>query len=212
MGAHLIRRLSVGDPHAMAIITINFYRADRAPGGVSVDRGRLPRLNSVRARCPRQRRSVRCAAQTGVGNISDSHTAAGDSIRGASREITIATASTNRCMLLVSRCYGTIFGISATVRFAAHPYWLTLIKIAFPSHITPGIMGVNADYLFGVGPARSAKPSITAVAFDVWSSAFIIIASAIPAFLFTYFINRLLPAAATTIFFRLRGPGFRQSF
>lgn len=38
--------------------------------------------------------------------------------------------------------------------------------------------------------------------FDVWSSAFIIIGYAIPAFLFAILLIVFLPAAATTIFFR----------
>lgn len=74
MGAYLIRRLLLVIPTLWAIITINFFIVQIAPGG-PVDQaiaaiefgqsGALPGAGSEGVRASH--------AQTGVGNISDSH-------------------------------------------------------------------------------------------------------------------------------------------
>lgn len=83
MGAYLIRRLLLVIPTLWAIITINFFIVQIAPGG-PVDQaiaaiefgqgGALPGASGEGVRASH--------AQTGVGNISDSHYRGGwDSIR-----------------------------------------------------------------------------------------------------------------------------------
>ncbi len=161
MGAYLIRRLLLVIPTLWAIITINFFIVQIAPGG-PVDQaiaaiefgnaGVLPGAGGEGVRASH--------AQTGVGNIGDS-----------------------------------LFR-SASV--------LTLIKDSLPVSITLGLWSTLIIYLVSI-PLGIRKAVYNGSRFDVWSSAFIIIGYAIPAFLFAILLIVFFAGGSYFDLFPLRG-------
>ncbi|VDZ99271.1 binding-protein-dependent transporter [Salmonella enterica subsp. enterica] len=142
-------------------------------------------------------------AQTGVGNISDSHYRGG---RGLDPEVIAEITHRygfdkplhERYFKMLRDYLSFDFGDSL-FRSASV---LTLIKDSLPVSITLGLWSTLIIYLVSI-PLGIRKAVHNGSRFDVWSSAFIIIGYAIPAFSVRYFINRLFcRAAATTISFR----------
>ena len=178
MGAYLIRRLLLVIPTLWAIITINFFIVQIAPGGpveqavAAIEFGQsgaLPGAGSEGVRASH--------AQTGVGNISDSNYRGGlwDYIRFD---------------------FGDSLFRSASV--------LTLIKDSLPVSVTLGLWSTLIIYLVSI-PLGIRKAVHNGSRFDVWSSAFIIIGYAIPAFLFAILLIVFFAGGSYYDLFPLRG-------
>ena len=185
MGAYLLRRLLLVIPTLWAIITINFFIVQIAPGG-PVDQaiaaiefgnaGVLPGAGGEGIRASH--------AQTGVGNISDSNYRGG---RGLDPEVIAEITHRygfdkpihERYFKMIWDYIRFDFGDSL-FRSASV---LTLIKDSLPVSITLGLWSTLIIYLVSI-PLGIRKAVYNGSRFDVWSSAFIIIGYAIPAFLF----------------------------
>ncbi|MDY9236398.1 microcin C ABC transporter permease YejB [Escherichia coli] len=187
MGAYLIRRLLLVIPTLWAIITINFFIVQIAPGG-PVDQaiaaiefgnaGVLPGAGGEGIRASH--------AQTGVGNISDSNYRGG---RGLDPEV----------IAEITHRYG--FDKPSLFRSASV---LTLIKDSLPVSITLGLWSTLIIYLVSI-PLGIRKAVYNGSRFDVWSSAFIIIGYAIPAFLFAILLIVFFAGGSYFDLFPLRG-------
>ncbi|XPE23475.1 microcin C ABC transporter permease YejB [Shigella sonnei] len=183
MGAYLIRRLLLVMPTLWAIITINFFIVQIAPGG-PVDQaiaaiefgnaGVLPGAGGEGVRASH--------AQTGVGNISDSNYRGG---RGSDPEVIAEITHRYGFNKPIHERYFKMlwdyirfdFGDSLFRRASV----LTLIKDSLPVSITLGLWSTLIIYLVSI-PLGIRKAVYNGSRFDVWSSAFIIIGYAIPAF------------------------------
>ena len=170
MGAYLIRRLLLVIPTLWAIITINFFIVQIAPGG-PVDQaiaaiefgnaGVLPGAGGEGIRASH--------AQTGVGNISDSNYRGG---RGLDPEV----------IAEITHRYG------------------------FDKPIHERYFKMLWDYIrFDFGDSLIRKAVYNGSRFDVWSSAFIIIGYAIPAFLFAILLIVFFAGGSYFDLFPLRG-------
>ncbi len=82
---------------------------------------------------------------------------------------------------------------------------LTLIKDSLPVSITLGLWSTLIIYLVSIPCQAFAKLFITGSRFDVWSSAFIIIGYAIPAFLFAILLIVFFAGGSYFDLFPLRG-------
>ncbi len=207
MGAYLIRRLLLVIPTLWAIITINFLSCRSLPAALSIRL--LPRLNLAGGALPAPAARSRQSCATGVGNISDSHYRGG---RGLDPEVIAEITHRygfdkplhERYFKMLRDYLSFDFGDSL-FRSASV---LTLIKDSLPVSITTGLWSTLIIYLVSI-PLGIRKAVHNGSRFDVWSSAFIIIGYAIPAFLFAILLIVFLPAAATTISFRYVA-GLRQ--
>ncbi|ENL2942377.1 microcin C ABC transporter permease YejB [Salmonella enterica] len=206
MGAYLIRRLLLVIPTLWAIITINFFIVQIAPGG-PVDQaiaaiefgqgGALPGAGGEGVRASH--------AQTGVGNISDSHYRGG---RGLDPEVIAAITHRygfdkplhERYFKMLRDYLSFDFG-GSLFRSASV---LTLIKDSLPVSITLGLWSTLIIYLVSI-PLGIRKAVHNGSRFDVWSSAFIIIGYAIPAFLFAILLIVFFAGGSYYDIFPLRG-------
>lgn len=206
MGAYLIRRLLLVIPTLWAIITINFFIVQIAPGG-PVDQaiaaiefgqgGALPGASGEGVRASH--------AQTGVGNISDSHYRGG---RGLDPEVIAEITHRygfdkplhERYFKMLRDYLSFDFGDSL-FRSASV---LTLIKDSLPVSITLGLWSTLIIYLVSI-PLGIRKAVHNGSRFDVWSSAFIIIGYAIPAFLFAILLIVFFAGGSYYDIFPLRG-------
>ncbi|WP_459606123.1 ABC transporter permease, partial [Enterobacter hormaechei] len=176
MGAYLIRRLLLVIPTLWAIITINFFIVQIAPGG-PVDQAIAAIEFGHAGGMPGGGGEGMGAshARTGVGNISESHYRGG---RGLDPEV--IAEITHRYgfdkplheryfrMLwdYVRFDFGDSLFRSASV--------LTLIKQSLPVSITLGLWGTLIIYLVSI-PLGIRKAVYNGSRFDIWSSTFIII-------------------------------------
>ncbi|OZH57659.1 ABC transporter permease subunit [Salmonella enterica] len=213
MGAYLIRRLLLVIPTLWAIITINFFIVQIAPGG-PVDQaiaaiefgqgGALPGASGEGVRASH--------AQTGVGNISDSHYRGG---RGLDPEVIAEITHRygfdkplhERYFKMLRDYLSFDFGDSL-FRSASV---LTLIKDSLPVSITLGLWSTLIIYLVSI-PLGIRKAVHNGSRFDVWSSAFIIIGYAIPAFLFAILLIVFFAGGSYYDIFPLRGLVFIGGF
>ena len=206
MGAYLLRRLLLVIPTLWAIITINFFIVQVAPGG-PVDQaiatmemgssGGLPGtggggLNTAHAR-------------PGVGNLSESHYRGG---RGLDPEVIAEITHRygfdkplheryfNMLWNYVRFDFGDSLFRSASV--------LDLIKQSLPVSITLGLWSTLIIYLVSI-PLGIRKAVHNGSRFDTWSSAFIIIGYAIPAFLFAILMIVFFAGGSYYDIFPLRG-------
>lgn len=185
MGAYLIRRLLLVIPTLWAIITINFFIVQIAPGG-PVDQaiaaiefgnaGVLPGAGGEGVRASH--------AQTGVGNISDSNYRGG---RGLDPEVIAEITHRYGFNKPIHERYFKMLWDYIRFDFGDSLFRsasvLTLIKDSLPVSITLGLWSTLIIYLVSI-PLGIRKAVYNGSRFDVWSSAFIIIGYAIPAFLF----------------------------
>lgn len=176
-------QIAPGGPVDQAIAAIEFGQGGALPGASG---------EGVRA----------SHAQTGVGNISDSHYRGG---RGLDPEVIAEITHRygfdkplhERYFKMLRDYLSFDFGDSL-FRSASV---LTLIKDSLPVSITLGLWSTLIIYLVSI-PLGIRKAVHNGSRFDVWSSAFIIIGYAIPAFLFAILLIVFFAAAAATISFR----------
>ena len=206
MGAYLIRRLLLVIPTLWAIITINFFIVQIAPGG-PVDQaiaaiefgqsGTLPGGGSEGVRASH--------AQTGVGNISDSHYRGG---RGLDPEVIAEITHRYGFDKPVHERYFKMLWDYVRFDFGDSLFRsasvLTLIKDSLPVSITLGLWSTLIIYLVSI-PLGIRKAVYNGSRFDIWSSAFIIVGYAIPAFLFAILLIVFFAGGSYYDLFPLRG-------
>ena len=209
MGAYLIRRLLLVIPTLWAIITINFFIVQIAPGG-PVDQAIAAIEFGHAGGMPGGGGEGMGAshARTGVGNISESHYRGG---RGLDPEV--IAEITHRYgfdkplheryfrMLwdYVRFDFGDSLFRSASV--------LTLIKQSLPVSITLGLWGTLIIYLVSI-PLGIRKAVYNGSRFDIWSSTFIIIGYAIPMLTKNAFLDEIRKQYVVTA--RAKGVGEKQ--
>ncbi|EFH2844417.1 microcin C ABC transporter permease YejB [Escherichia coli] len=206
MGAYLIRRLLLVIPTLWAIITINFFIVQIAPGG-PVDQaiaaiefgnaGVLPGAGGEGIRASH--------AQTGVGNISDSNYRGG---RGLDPEVIAEITHRYGFDKPIHERYFKMLWDYIRFDFGDSLFRsasvLTLIKDSLPVSITLGLWSTLIIYLVSI-PLGIRKAVYNGSRFDVWSSAFIIIGYAIPAFLFAILLIVFFAGGSYFDLFPLRG-------
>ena len=205
-GAYLIRRLLLVIPTLWAIITINFFIVQIAPGG-PVDQaiaaiefgnaGVLPGAGGEGVRATH--------AQTGVGNISDSNYRGG---RGLDPEVIAEITHRYGFDKPIHERYFKMLWDYIRFDFGDSLFRsasvLTLIKDSLPVSITLGLWSTLIIYLVSI-PLGIRKAVYNGSRFDVWSSAFIIIGYAIPAFLFAILLIVFFAGGSYFDLFPLRG-------
>ena len=206
MGAWLIRRLLLVIPTLWAIITINFFVVQIAPGG-PVDQaiaaiefghgGPMPGVSGGG--------TASSYAHTGVSNINESHYRGGrgldpEVIAEITRRYGFDKPLHERYLKMLSDYARFDFGDSL---FRSAPV-LQLIKESLPVSITLGLWSTLIIYLVSI-PLGIRKAVYNGSRFDIWSSVFIIIGYAIPAFLFAIVLIVFFAGGSYFDIFPLRG-------
>ncbi len=206
MGSYLLRRLLLIVPTLWAIITINFFIVQIAPGGpvdqaiANIQFGHGAGVPGVSAEAMGSGR-----ARVGVGNGTDNQYRGS---RGLDPEV--IAEITHRYgfdkplheryfkMLwdYVRFDFGDSLFRSASV--------LHLIKESLPVSISLGLWSTLIIYLVSI-PLGIRKAVSNGSGFDIWSSTFIIIGYAIPAFLFAILLIVLFAGGSYLDWFPLRG-------
>ncbi|VFS44440.1 binding-protein-dependent transport system inner membrane protein [Enterobacter cancerogenus] len=171
MGAYLIRRLLLVIPTLWAIITINFFIVQIAPGG-PVDQaiaavefgnsGAIPGGGGEGLGASH--------ARTGVGNISDSHYRGG---RGLDPEVIAEITQRYGFDKPLHERYFTMLWNYVRFDFGDSLFRsasvLTLIKQSLPVSVTLGLWGTLIIYLVSI-PLGIRKAVHNGSRFDIWSS------------------------------------------
>lgn len=185
MGAYLLRRLLLIVPTLWAIITINFFIVQIAPGGpvdqaiAAIefgDRGGLPGAGDGGMAASH--------ARTGVSNISDGHYRGG---RGLDPEVIAEITQRYGFDKPLHERYFKMLGDYLRFDFGDSLFRsssvVQLIGDSLPVSISLGLWSTLIIYLVSI-PLGIRKAVSNGSHFDVWSSTLIIIGYAIPAFLF----------------------------
>ncbi|MRS14945.1 microcin C ABC transporter permease YejB [Enterobacteriaceae bacterium RIT691] len=206
MGSYLIRRLLLVIPTLWAIITINFFIVQIAPGG-PVDQAIAAIEFGHSSGLPGSSSEGMSAthAQTGFSNISESQYRGG---RGLDPEVIAEITHRfgfdkplherylNMLWDYVRFDFGDSLFRSASV--------LTLVKQSLPVSVTIGLWSTLIIYLVSI-PLGIRKAVNNGSRFDIWSSALIIVGYAIPAFLFAIVLIVLFAGGSYYDLFPLRG-------
>jgi microcin C transport system permease protein len=206
MGAYLIRRLLLVIPTLWAIITINFFIVQIAPGG-PVDQaiaaiefgnnGGMPGGGGENLSASH--------ARTGTGNISESHYRGG---RGLDPEVIAEITHRYGFDKPIHERYFKMLWDYVRFDFGDSLFRsasvLTLIKQSLPVSVTLGLWGTLIIYLVSI-PLGIRKAVYNGSRFDIWSSTFIIIGYAIPAFLFAVLLIVFFAGGSYFDIFPLRG-------
>lgn len=183
-------QIAPGGPVEQAVAAIEFGQSGALPGAGS---------EGIRA----------SHAQTGVGNISDSNYRGG---RGLDPEVIAEITRRYGFDKPIHERYFKMLWDYIRFDFGDSLFRsasvLTLIKDSLPVSVTLGLWSTLIIYLVSI-PLGIRKAVHNGSRFDVWSSAFIIIGYAIPAFLFAILLIVFLPGAAITTCSASR-TGFRQ--
>ncbi|NBC99821.1 microcin C ABC transporter permease YejB [Atlantibacter hermannii] len=206
MGAYLIRRLLLIIPTLWAIITINFFIVQIAPGGPvdqaisAIQFGRGGGIPGVSGEG-----SGLSHAQAGVRNPGDSQYRGA---RGLDPEIIDEITKRYGFDKPLHERYFTMLKDYVRFDFGNSLFRsasvLTLIRDSLPVSITLGLWSTLIIYLVSI-PLGIRKAVRNGSAFDVWSSALIIVGYAIPAFLFAILLIVLFAGGTWFDLFPLRG-------
>lgn len=204
MAAYLLRRLLLVIPTLWAIITINFFIVQIAPGG-PVDQALA---------------NIEFGQTTGLpgGGASESHSRAnlsanpGDSqyrgSRGLDPEVIAEITKRYGFDKPLYQRYFTMLWNYVRFDFGDSLFRsnsvLQLIKESLPVSITLGLWSTLIIYLVSI-PLGIKKAVRNGSAFDIWSSALIIIGYAIPSFLFGILLIVLFAGGSYLDWFPLRG-------
>ena len=204
MSAYLIRRLLLVIPTLWAIITINFLssRSPRRSGGPGDCGNRI--WSRWRHAGRRRRRNGASHARTGVGNISESHYRGG---RGLDPEVIAEITHRYGFEAAARALFQDAMGL-CPFRFWRQPVSQRLG--VNPDQTKPAgfhharIVGTLIIYLVSI-PLGIRKAVYNGSRFDIWSSTFIIIGYAIPAFLFAVLLIVFSQAAVISTSSRCAG-------
>ena len=206
MGAYLIRRLLLVIPTLLAIITINFFIVQIAPGG-PVDQAIAAIEFGQQGGMPGGGGEGMGAthARTGVGNVGEGQYRGA---RGLDPEVIDEITKRYGFDKPLYERYFTMLWNYIRFDFGDSLFRsasvLQLIKDSMPVSITLGLWGTLIIYLVSI-PLGIRKAVRNGSAFDVWSSAFIIIGYSIPAFLFGIMLIVLFAGGSYLDWFPLRG-------
>lgn len=206
MGAYLLRRLLLIVPTLWAIITLNFFIVQIAPGGpvdqaiAAIQFGHGSGVPGVAAEG-----AGATHARTGVGNVTDSQYRGA---RGLDPEVIAEITHRygfdkplhERYLKMLSDYLRFDFGDSL---FRSRSV-VQLIGSSLPVSITLGLWSTLIIYLVSI-PLGIRKAVRNGSSFDIWSSALIIIGYAIPAFLFAILLIVLFAGGSWFDIFPLRG-------
>ncbi|WP_312454200.1 microcin C ABC transporter permease YejB [Pseudescherichia sp.] len=206
MGAYLIRRLLLVIPTLWAIITINFFIVQIAPGG-PVDQAIAAIEFGSQGGVPGGGGEGMGAthARTGVGNVGEGQYRGA---RGLDPEVIAEITKRYGFDKPLYERYFTMLWNYVRFDFGDSLFRsasvLQLIKDSMPVSITLGLWGTLIIYLVSI-PLGIRKAVYSGSRFDIWSSAFIIIGYAIPAFLFAILLIVLFAGGSYYDLFPLRG-------
>ncbi|WP_342324370.1 microcin C ABC transporter permease YejB [Kosakonia sp. BYX6] len=208
MGAYLIRRLLLIIPTIWAIITINFFIVQIAPGG-PVDQAIAAIEFGDQSNLPGSGGGGMGAthARTGVGDAlsNQSHYRGG---RGLDPQVIEEIKQRYGFDKPMYQRYFTMLWDYVRFDFGDSLFRsasvLQLIKDSLPVSITIGLWGTLIIYLVSI-PLGIRKAVYNGSRFDVWSSALIIVGYAIPPFLFAILLIIFFAGGSYYDFFPLRG-------
>jgi len=206
MGAYLIRRLLLVIPTLWAIITINFFIVQIAPGG-PVDQAIAAIEFGNQGGMPGGGGEGMGAthAHTGVGNVGEGQYRGA---RGLDPEVIAEITKRYGFDKPLYERYFTMLWNYIRFDFGDSLFRsasvLQLIKDSMPVSVTLGLWGTLIIYLVSI-PLGIRKAVSNGSRFDIWSSAFIIIGYAIPAFLFAILLIVLFAGGSYYDLFPLRG-------
>ncbi|WP_312927266.1 microcin C ABC transporter permease YejB, partial [Pseudescherichia sp.] len=206
MAAYLIRRLLLVIPTLWAIITINFFIVQIAPGG-PVDQAIAAIEFGQQGGMPGGGGENMGAthARTGVGNVGEGQYRGA---RGLDPEVIAEITKRYGFDKPLYERYFTMLWNYVRFDFGDSLFRsasvLQLIKDSMPVSITLGLWGTLIIYLVSI-PLGIRKAVYNGSRFDIWSSAFIIIGYAIPAFLFAILLIVLFAGGSYYDLFPLRG-------
>ncbi len=206
MAAYLIRRLLLVIPTLWAIITINFFIVQIAPGG-PVDQAIAAIEFGNQGGMPGGGGEGMGAthARTGVGNVGEGQYRGA---RGLDPEVIAEITQRYGFDKPLYERYFTMLWNYVRFDFGDSLFRsasvLQLIKDSMPVSITLGLWGTLIIYLVSI-PLGIRKAVYNGSRFDIWSSAFIIIGYAIPAFLFAILLIVLFAGGSYYDLFPLRG-------
>lgn len=221
MGSYLIRRLLLVIPTLWAIITINFFIVQIAPGG-PVDQAIAAIEFNQRGGMPGASDGGMGAshARTGAGNISEGHYRGG---RGLDPEVIAEITHRYGFDKPLHERYLKMLGDYLRFDFGDSLFRsasvLQLIKDSLPVSVSLGLWSTLIIYLVSI-PLGIRKAVSNGSRFDIWSSTLIIIGYAIPAFLFAILLIVIFAGGSYFDLFPLRGlvspnfdtlPGIRRS-
>lgn len=206
MGAYLIRRLLLVIPTLLAIITINFFIVQIAPGG-PVDQAIAAIEFGNQGGMPGGGGEGMGAtyARTGVGNVGEGQYRGA---RGLDPEVIAEITKRYGFDKPLYERYFTMLWNYVRFDFGDSLFRsasvLQLIKDSMPVSVTLGLWGTLIIYLVSI-PLGIRKAVYNGSRFDIWSSALIIIGYAIPAFLFAILLIVLFAGGSYYDLFPLRG-------
>ncbi|HBI10079.1 MAG TPA: microcin ABC transporter permease [Franconibacter pulveris] len=206
MGAYLIRRLLLIAPTLCAIITLNFFLVQIAPGepvdqaiaAIRFGHGSgVPGVSAEGAGATH--------AQTGVGNVGDSQYRGA---RGLDPEIIAEITHRYGFDKPLHERYLKMLGDYLRFDFGDSLFRsasvVQLIGDSLPVSVTLGLWSTLIIYLVSI-PLGIRKAVHNGSGFDIWSSAFIIVGYAVPAFLFAILLIVLFAGGTWFDIFPLRG-------
>lgn len=206
MGAYLIRRLLLIIPTLWAIITLNFFIVQIAPGGpvdqaiAAIQFGHGSGVPGVSAEG-----ASATHAQTGVGRVTDSQYRGA---RGLDPEIIAEITHRYGFDKPIHERYLKMLGDYLRFDFGDSLFRsasvVQLIGNSLPVSVTLGLWSTLIIYLVSI-PLGIRKAVHNGSGFDIWSSAFIIIGYAVPAFLFAILLIVLFAGGTWFDIFPLRG-------
>ena len=206
MGAYLLRRLLLIVPTLWAIITLNFFIVQIAPGGpvdqaiAAIQFGHGSGVPGVAAEG-----AGATHARTGVGNVTDSQYRGA---RGLDPEVIAEITHRYGFDKPLHERYLKMLGDYLRFDFGDSLFRsrsvVQLIGSSLPVSITLGLWSTLIIYLVSI-PLGIRKAVRNGSSFDIWSSALIIIGYAIPAFLFAILLIVLFAGGSWFDIFPLRG-------
>jgi microcin C transport system permease protein len=206
MGSYLLRRLLLIIPTLWAIITINFFIVQIAPGG-PVDQAIAAIQLGHGVGVPGMATDTMGSghARVGVANATDSQYRGA---RGLDPEVIAEITHRYGFDKPIHERYFKMLGDYLRFDFGNSLFRsasvLNLIKESLPVSISIGLWSTLIIYLVSI-PLGIRKAVSNGSSFDIWSSTFIIIGYAIPAFLFAILLIVLFAGGSYLDWFPLRG-------
>ncbi len=219
MGSYILRRLLLIIPTLWAIITINFFIVQIAPGG-PVDQ-MVARMSGIDSNMTMERISGQGQTETGpgddsMGGISDDGFGAGESgsvsgyrgARGLDPEVIAEIEKRFGFDKPIHVRYFNMLKSYLVFDFGESLFKgrsvLGLIKDRLPVSVSLGIWSTVIIYLVSI-PLGIQKAVRHGSKFDVWSSTVVIVGNAIPTFLFAILLIILFAGGSFLNIFPLRG-------
>ena len=206
MGSYLLRRMLLIIPTLWAIITINFFIVQIAPGG-PVDQAIAAIQLGHGVGVPGMATDTMGSghARVGVANATDSQYRGA---RGLDPEVIAEITHRYGFDKPIHERYFKMLGDYLRFDFGNSLFRsasvLNLIKESLPVSISIGLWSTLIIYLVSI-PLGIRKAVSNGSSFDIWSSTFIIIGYAIPAFLFAILLIVLFAGGSYLDWFPLRG-------